>query len=161
TQSRIIIPFGITGALVALSALAFLIIHLRHKYVPPAKSEPNVWHTIKWSGIVRRALGALMVAPLAGLQLLIYQLLPTFMQYSHLALDGTRSAQLMAIMNAANAICVAAGSALSLKYWSPNYIYANLALIIGANALLFAYESYRLGEPVLIVAALLMGSGLS
>ncbi|XP_054152547.1 sodium-dependent glucose transporter 1-like [Oppia nitens] len=165
------IPFIILGALLLLSALLLLAIHFYRRYTPPKKlTSLNVeqkstdHNTSKWpdkSKLIYICLLVFTLGPYVGFEFMTFQLLPTYLEYSHLHMPPNEGDHMLTIMTVSFLAYCLISFFLSMKYWSKNSIYINWAAILIGNIILLVFNHSSLGMGALITGSIFIGIGLS
>ncbi|CAG2177900.1 unnamed protein product [Oppiella nova] len=97
--SRLEVPFAINGVLLIVSAILLLLLYCYQPYIPPKNSEKAIKFEFpkKWE-LIYILLGVFIIGPYVGLELMNFQLLPTFLQDSYQHISDSQSSQLLAIL---------------------------------------------------------------
>ena len=159
---RLEVPFAINGVFLIVSAILLLLLYCYRPYIPPKSQEKAIKFEFpkKWE-LIYILLGVFIIGPYAGLELMNFQLIPTFLQDSYQHISDSQSSQLLAILTGVFAITRLINFVVAIKYWTKNYIYVNLILIFISNILLFLYEYCEYSEGVLMAGLIIMGIGFS
>ncbi|CAG2165093.1 unnamed protein product [Oppiella nova] len=92
--SRLEVPFAVN-----VSAILLLLLYCYRPYIPPKSQEKAIKFEFpkKWE-LIYILLGVFIIGPYAGLELMNFQLIPTFLQDSYQHISDSRSSQLLAIL---------------------------------------------------------------
>ncbi|XP_054152508.1 uncharacterized protein LOC128951283 [Oppia nitens] len=186
------IPFIIVGALFLIFAIILLCIHIYKRYVPPSKSislaslqtsgssapgvESSVSTTsstlslqnkqkppITFKKVVNMFLFVLIVGIIVGLNFTTFNLLPTFMEYSHLNMAPEKADTMQTILSVTMLIYVTVYTLLALKYWCymKNLIYINWFMLLSGNIVLILFIHYQLNTWAIWLGYIFLGIGHS
>ena len=162
TESHIEIPFGIVSALLFISGLILLILHLLHRYEPPIEQSGQfVCKRPTKRKLIYIILGLLTLAPYVGIEITNFQLIATFAKNSHLQLSPSDSALVQSLLAGAFALCRGIIFLITFFYWSEKSIYLNLIIIFIGNTVLFLYQFNEFSKAYLWAGVIICGSGFS
>ncbi|CAG2100449.1 unnamed protein product [Medioppia subpectinata] len=159
---RLEVPFIINAVFLLISSLLLIILHFYRKYIPPIKVEKEISFTQskKWDCIYL-TLGIFVIGPFVGLEIMNFQLIPTFLSDSYQPMSASKSSLMLGLLNGVFAIFCLINFVVAIKFWTKNYIYVNLILVIVSNILLFVYQYYEYSERLLMAGIVIMGIGFS
>ncbi|CAG2171450.1 unnamed protein product [Oppiella nova] len=103
--SRLEVPFAINGVFLIVSAILLLLLYCYRPYIPPKSPQKAIKFEFpkKWE-LIYILLGVFIIGPYVGLELMNFQLIPTFLEKSYQNISDSRSSNLLAILTGMFAI---------------------------------------------------------
>ncbi len=153
---------GIVGSILALSAIFLLVLHFYKKYDPPKdQSQQCVCKCPSSEKLIYIVLGFLTLAPYMGMEIMNFNLVPTFARLSHLKLTDSDCAIVLSYLAGSFTISRGISIIIAMKYPPEKMIFVNYVIVLIANIVLLIFELNQNSLTMLWIGNVILGIGFS